>query len=151
MRRMFWLALSLVAAAGAQTITIRAGTLLDGKSSTRKNVRVTIEGTKIARIDSGAGPATYDLSNLTLMPGWIDTHVHVNGHFNRQGRAETRSESPAEFILRTQGAAYQTLMGGFTTVQSMGAETDKELRDLINEGAVVGPRILTSLGSLNER
>jgi imidazolonepropionase-like amidohydrolase len=149
---LFFAALSLAAAAAAQTITIRAGTMLDGKGGSQRNVRLTIEGSKIVRVESGgSGRVTYDLGSMTLMPGWIDTHVHVNGHFNKQGRAETRSESPAEFSLRTQGTAWETLQAGFTTVQSMGAETDKPLRDLINEGAVAGPRILTSLGSFNER
>ncbi|HEY2016408.1 MAG TPA: amidohydrolase family protein [Bryobacteraceae bacterium] len=135
----------------AQTITVRAGTMLDGKGGVQKNVRLTIQGSKIVRVEAGAGgPVSYDLSTLTVMPGWIDTHVHVNGHFNRQGRADTRNESPAEFALRTQGTAWQTLQGGFTTEQSIGADTDKVLRDLINEGAVLGPRILTSLSTFNE-
>ena len=151
MYRATWLALWLAGAACAQTITVRAGTLLDGKGGVQRDVRLTIEGSKIARVASGSGPVTYDLSRLTVMPGWIDTHVHVNGHFNREGRADTRHESPAEFALRTQGTAWQTLQGGFTTVQSLGADSDKELRDLINEGAVAGPRILTSLATLNER
>jgi len=151
MYRATWLALWLAGAACAQTITVRAGTLLDGKGGVQRDVRLTIEGSKIARVASGSGPVTYDLSRLTVMPGWIDTHVHVNGHFNREGRADTRNESPAEFALRTQGTAWQTLQGGFTTVQSLGADSDKELRDLINEGAVAGPRILTSLATLNER
>src|SRR5260370_20898022 len=85
------------------------------------------------------------------MPGWIAPHVHINGHFNRQGRADTRQESPAEFNLRVAGNAWATLEGGFTTVQSLGADSDKELRDLINEGVIPGPRILTSLNALNER
>ena len=151
MYRATWLALWLAGGACAQTITVRAGTLLDGKGGVQRDVRLTIEGSKIARVASGSGPVTYDLSRLTVMPGWIDTHVHVNGHFNREGRADTRNESPAEFALRTQGTAWQTLQGGFTTVQSLGADSDKELRDLINEGAVAGPRILTSLATLNER
>lgn len=144
--------LALAAGGTAQTSTIHARTMLDGRGGVRHNVRLTIEGSKIIRVEPGGnGPVTYDLGSLTLMPGWIDTHVHINGHFNRQGRADTRSESPAEFSLRMQGAAWETLQGGFTTVQSMGAEADKPLRDLIDEGVVAGPRILTSLGSFNER
>ena len=151
MLRLFLGAVAVLAAARAQTITIRAGTLLDGTGRVSQNVRITIEGSRIARIEPGAsGPVDYDLSRMTVMPGWIDTHVHVNGHFNQAGRADTRGESPAEFALRTQGSMWQTLQAGFTTVQSMGAATDKVLRDLIDEGAVAGPRILTSLGSLNE-
>jgi imidazolonepropionase-like amidohydrolase len=150
--RLLFLTLWLVAAASGQTLTIRAGTVLDGKGGIRKNVRLTIQGSKITRVEpGGTGIVDYDLSGLTLMPGWIDTHIHLNGHFNRQGRADTRNEDPAEFSLRTQGAAWDTLQGGFTTVQSIGAATDKTLRDLINEGVVAGPRILTSLAPLNER
>jgi imidazolonepropionase-like amidohydrolase len=146
------IAIFLAAVASAQTITIRAGTVLDGRGGVQRNVLLTIEGAKIVRVQPGASsPAQYDLSRLTLMPGWIDTHVHLNGHFNREGRAETRGESPAEFNLRVAGSAWQTLISGFTTVQSLGADTDKTLRDLIEEGAVPGPRVLTSLGSLNER
>src|SRR5262245_56115068 len=152
MRRSFLLILSFSVALCGQTITIRAGTMLDGKGGIQRNVRLTIQGTKIMRVEPGAtGAADYDLSGLTLMPGWIDTHIHLNGHFNRQGRADTRNEDPAEFNLRTQGSAWDTLQGGFTTVQSIGAETDKTLRDLTNEGVVPGPRILTSLATLNER
>jgi imidazolonepropionase-like amidohydrolase len=152
MTRLLLAAVCAAAAAHAQTVTIRAGTLLDGKGRTMQNARITIEGSKIARVEPGAaGPVDYDLSRMTVMPGWIDTHVHVNGHFNQAGRADTRGESPAEFALRTQGSMWQTLQAGFTTVQSIGAETDKVLRDLINAGAIPGPRILTSLGSLNER
>ena len=153
MKRISLLFAALAAGAGAaQTITIRAATMLDGRGGIRHNVRLTIEGSKIARVDpAGKGPVTYDLGSMTLMPGWIDTHVHINGHFNKQGRASTRDESPAEFSLRMQGAAWATLQGGFTTIQSMGAEADKPLRDLINGGVIAGPRILTSLGSFNER
>jgi imidazolonepropionase-like amidohydrolase len=151
MRRSFLLILSFAVTLCGQTITIRAGTMLDGKGGIQRNVRLTVQGSKIVRVDpGGTGPVNYDLSNLTLMPGWIDTHVHLNGHFNKQGRADTRDEDPAEFGLRTQGTAWETLQGGFTTVQSIGAESDKQLRDLINEGVVAGPRILTSLSTLNE-
>lgn len=149
MRLLLLLALSL--AAHAQ-VTIRATTLLDGRGAILRNVRIVVEGTKIARVEpAGSGAVSYDLSGLTVMPGWIDTHVHINGHFNKQGRADTRQESPAEFGLRTEGSAWATLEAGFTTVQSLGADSDRTLRDLINEGVVPGPRILTSLNALTER
>ena len=152
MLRSSLLGLFFAAAVCGQTITIRAGTVLDGKGGIQKNVRLTIQGSKILRAEpGGTGAVDYDLSSFTLMPGWIDTHIHLNGHFNKQGRADTRNEDPAEFSLRTQGTAWDTLQGGFTTVQSIGAESDNALRDLINEGAVAGPRILTSLSTLNER
>ena len=156
MRTRYVQALGFILAASsfapAQTITLRAATMLDGKGATQHNVRVTIQGSKILHVAPDTkGPVTYDLTGLTLMPGWIDTHVHINGHFNKDGRADTRNESPAEFNLRAAGNAFETLGGGFTTVQSLGADSDKILRDLINDGVLPGPRILTSLAALNER
>jgi imidazolonepropionase-like amidohydrolase len=132
-------------------ITIRASTMLDGRGGARRDVRITVEGSKIVRVDADSkGPASYDLTGLTLMPGWIDTHVHVNGHFNKDGRADNRGESSAEFALRTEGILWDTLQGGFTTVRSVGADTDKTPRDLIAAGVLPGPRILTSLATFNE-
>ena len=133
-------------------ITLRASTMLDGKGVLSRNVRITIEGSKIVRVDADSkGAVTYDLAGLTLMPGWIDTHVHVNGHFNKDGRADNRGESPAESALRTEGILWETLQGGFTTIRSLGANSDKEFRDLIAESVLPGPRILTSLATFNER
>jgi imidazolonepropionase-like amidohydrolase len=141
---------ALGAALSAQ-VTVRASTMLDGKGGVRYNVRLTLEGSKIVRVDADSkGPVSYDLTGLTLMPGWIDTHVHINGHFNKDGRAETRGEPPAESTLRTEGILWETLQGGFTTVRSVGANSDKEFRDLIREGVVPGPRVLTSLATFNQ-
>ena len=62
-------------------IVIAAGTLLDGKGQVLKNTRIVIEGSKIVRIDPQAGPVDYDLRDLTVMPGWIDAHVHITWSF----------------------------------------------------------------------
>ncbi len=141
-----------IALAGAQTqpVVIQGGTVLDGKGGVLKNVRIVVQGGKIVRVESAAGPSNYDLRGLTVMPGWIDTHVHIGWHFNRDGRADTTKESPAEFAMNSAGNAYATLMAGFTTVQSLGAPTDLDLRDLIGRGVLPGPRLLTSLAPLNE-
>ena len=138
--------------AGAQTqpVVIQGGTVLNGKGGVLKNVRIVVQGGKIVRVESAAGPSNYDLRGLTVMPGWIDTHVHIGWHFNRDGRADTTKESPAEFALNSVGNAYATLMAGFTTVQSLGAPSDLDLRDLIGRGVLPGPRLLTSLTPLNE-
>jgi imidazolonepropionase-like amidohydrolase len=144
-------AFAWLASAQGQPIVIHAGTVLDGKGAVLTNVRIVVEGTKIARVERGSGPATYDLSKLTTMPGWIDTHDHIGWHFNKDGRAENSKESPAEFALNGAGNAYVTLMAGFTTIQSPGALTDLGLRDLIGRGILPGPRILTSLEPLNEK
>jgi imidazolonepropionase-like amidohydrolase len=146
-----FVAAALVAYAQTSPITIQAGTLLDGKGGTLTNVRIVVEGGKITRIEKGSGPATYDLSKVTTMPGWIDTHDHIGWHFNQEGRAENTNETPAYFALNGAGNAYVTLMAGFTTVQSPGAMTDLDLRDLIARGILPGPRILTSLTPLTEK
>ena len=85
------------------------------------------------------------------MPGLIDVHVHIGNHFNKDGRAQNQGETPAEMALFGAENAWVTLINGFTTVQSVGAASDKELRDAINRGVLPGPRILTSLGSMSER
>jgi imidazolonepropionase-like amidohydrolase len=94
------------------------------------------------------------LGDLTLMPGWIDTHAHIASHFDRDtGRAhsaETKGETPQQAMLYAAENAYKILMSGFTTVQSPGAQLDKDLRDWIADGRLPGPRILTSLRSITE-
>ena len=68
----------------AQSITIKTGTLIDGRGGVLRNVVVSVEGSKITRIEpAGVAKSTYDLSALTLMPGWIDTHSHPNTHFDK--------------------------------------------------------------------
>jgi imidazolonepropionase-like amidohydrolase len=144
-------AVAAVAIAQIQPLAIQTGTVLDGKGAVLRNVRIVVQGTKIARVErGGSGPATYDLRSLTVMPGWIDTHDHIGWHFNRDNRADTTKEAPAEFALNSAGNAYATLMAGFTTIQSLGALTDLDLRDLIGKGILPGPRILTSLAPLND-
>jgi imidazolonepropionase-like amidohydrolase len=131
-------------------IVIRAGTLLDGKGGTIRNIGIQIEGARITRVGPGAPAAnalTYDLQGLTVLPGWIDTHVHLDWHFGFDGRFATR-DTPSQTMLFAMENAYATLMAGFTTVQSVGAAIDKELRDGIARGTLPGPRILTSLSAL---
>ena len=78
-------------------------------------------------------------------------HAHVVWYFNAQGRYHTSSdgETPVQGAIAAAGNAYETLMSGVTTLQSPGSPEDKDLRDAIARGAVPGPRILTSLGSIS--
>ncbi len=129
-------------------ITIKASTVLDGKGGTLHNVVITVEGSKITKIEPAKGAATYDLSALTVMPGWIDTHAHIVDHFNRSnGRLHTDKdpETPEQTTLYAYENAYKTFMAGFTTLQSPGNPVDKDIRDWINEGRLPGPRVLTSI------
>jgi imidazolonepropionase-like amidohydrolase len=88
---------------------------------------------------------TIDLRGYTVLPGWIDTHVHLDSHFDRTGRIATRSEPAPEAALGMANNAWATLMAGFTTVQSVGALSDAPLRDMIRDHGFPGPRVLTSL------
>jgi imidazolonepropionase-like amidohydrolase len=134
-----------------QPMTIRAGTVIDGKGGMQRNAVIAIEGSKITRLgDGGTQPVTYDLSRFTVLPGLIDTHVHVGAHFGKDGRSGTPGETPAEQALYGAENAYTTLMAGFTTVQSIGAQSDVPLRDAIARGKIPGSRLLTAVSPIRE-
>ena len=144
----------LASAAMAQShpIVLKVATAYDGRGKTLRNTTVVVEGSKIVRI-GGAAPAgavTYDLTALTVTPGWIDTHSHIGYHFGDDGRNAGRGETPAKSTLRAVENAIVTLNAGFTTIQSPGQLSDKDLRDAIARGIIPGPRILTSLQPLTE-
>src|SRR5262249_10543224 len=97
-----------------------------------------------------AAPA-YDLSRVTVLPGLIDTHVHIAWHFTHEGRLHTDEdkELPAVGALANARNAWATLQGGFTTVQSVGSPEEADLRQAIADG-LPGPHVLTSLEPLGE-
>jgi imidazolonepropionase-like amidohydrolase len=138
--------------AQAPATRIHAAALLDGTGKTVRNATVVVQGSKITSIETGtAANATYDLGQLTIMPGLIDVHAHIGWHFDREGRYAARPGTPAQEILYSAENAYVTLLAGFTTIQSPGQANDVELRDAIARGVIPGPRLLTSITSLNER
>jgi imidazolonepropionase-like amidohydrolase len=151
--QLLFIACSLLAAplAGQEPATIiGAGLLLDGQGGAQRNVDIVVRGSKIVKIASQSTAPTYDLRALTILPGVIDTHVHISYHFGQDGRASNRGETPAQEAYYTAENAYSTLMAGFTTVQSVGAAADVPLREVIARGVLPGPRILTSIRTLNE-
>lgn len=123
---------------------IAVGTLFDGKGNVVRNTRIVVEGTKIVALDPNAGPIDYDLRGLTVMPGWIDAHVHITWSFDQNGKNAGAGETSQYATLQAAANAWSTLLAGFTTVQSVGNLNDIQLRDAINRGALPGPRILTS-------
>ena len=131
------------------TVTLRASTLLDGRGGSRSDVMVTVRGGRITAVAAPAGTATYDLTGLTLLPGFIDTHVHIGWHFDANGRYQSGPEPADQAALYGAENAYVTLMAGFTTVQSVGAASDKPLRDALARGVIPGPRLLSSLGQVS--
>jgi imidazolonepropionase-like amidohydrolase len=142
-------------AAPPRAIVVRAAHVLDGTGRTLEHQDIVIEGHRITAVrpSKGALPAGgIDLGKRTVLPGLIDTHVHLAWYINSRGRLHTDSDAdtPALAALAQAANAWATLRAGFTTVQSVGEPENGALRDAINAGLVPGPRILTSLGSLNE-
>src|SRR5215207_3127254 len=148
-----------LAAQAPQAITIRAGRLLDGRGGSQQNVVVRVEGGKIVSVGEAVGPVTHDWSKYTLLPGFIDTHVHILWHFGKDGRFDNRGETPDDRIAAGIVNARATVLGGFTTVQSVGEAADTSLRAALTAECPVnarcikpiGPRILTSVRQINER
>jgi len=125
-------------------IVLAASTVFDGEGRVLHDVRVVIEGSKIVAIEPGLGPANYDLRGLTVLPGWIDAHVHITWSFDKDGKNAGTEGKTQEDAYRAASNAWVTLMAGFTTVQSVGAPNDIPLRDAIAKGIIPGPRILTA-------
>lgn len=131
-------------AAPPKHIVIAASTLLDGKGHVLHDTRIVIEGSKIVAIDPKATPVDYDLRGLTVMPGWIDSHVHIAWTFGKDGRNGGPGGTAEEVAHQVASNAWVTLLAGFTTVQSVGSPADLPLRNAIAKGDLPGPRILTS-------
>ncbi|NNF13145.1 MAG: amidohydrolase family protein [Gemmatimonadetes bacterium] len=151
----FTLCLANCTRAAAQTTVIHAGTVLDGVGGSLGPSTITVEGGTVQRIEPGlTGTPDYDLSGLTVMPGGIDTHVHIASHFDSDGRVhrarDDSPEAPESLALHVMENAYVTLMSGITTIQSMGARIDGPLRDAIARGELPGPRLLTTYEWITE-
>ena len=155
MLKNFYVMPLITAAALAQPIVIRTTTLFDGRGAVLRNQEITIENGRIARIAAAAQKPDIDLSGLTVMPGWIDTHTHPGWYFNKDGRLEqgggrNGKTTPQQAALFTAANAYATLLGGFTTIQSLGQPIDADIRYMTGYGALPGPRILTALRPITE-
>jgi imidazolonepropionase-like amidohydrolase len=135
----------------AGPVVILTDRALDGRGGMLRNARIGVAQGKITSLGlpSPKDAATIDLRGYTVLPGWIDTHVHLDSHFDRTGRIATRSEPAADAALGLANNAWVTLMAGFTTVQSVGALSDAPLRDMIRDHGFPGPRVLTSLSPIN--
>jgi imidazolonepropionase-like amidohydrolase len=127
-----------------RVLNVRTGEL-------RSNQTIVIEGDKISQIapsnevKAAAGDTTIDLPDATLLPGLIDMHTHLTFDLNSLGY-QGLSISTAREALHGARNARRTLEAGFTTVRNLGAKdyADIALRDAINDGDVIGPRIVAS-------
>lgn len=125
-------------------VVIAASSVLDGKGKILHDTHIVVAGAKISAIDPKAGPVDYDLRGLTVLPGWIDSHVHITWSFGRDGKNAGQGAATNDTAYAAASNAWMTLMAGFTTVQSVGSADDLPLREAIAKGQVPGPRILTS-------
>ena len=128
---------------------IAASYVLNGKGNVLHDVRIVVEGSKIAAVESGVkGPVDYDLRGLTVLPGWIDAHTHITWSFGKDGKNAGTDGTTQADAYQSASNAWVTLMAGFTTIQSVGSPTDVPLRDAIAKGTIPGPRILTAVEPL---
>jgi imidazolonepropionase-like amidohydrolase len=148
-----------VAAQGAQStgpVVLKAAYLFDSKSGQlTQGGTVVVEGDKIVSI-GGAAPANakvIDLGDATLLPGFIDAHTHLDGEFQKdyyKAFYEDMMRFPVEQAHTAALYAKRTLEAGFTTVRNVGASdfVDIGLRNAINKGVIVGPRMITAAHSI---
>jgi imidazolonepropionase-like amidohydrolase len=149
-------ALALAGALGgvacAETVFVQAGRLLadpaTGKVETAKTL--VLENGKVARIVDGyvaePGGKVVDLKDSFVLPGLIDSHVHLTGQQGPTSRLDNVTQSPADEAMVGAGYARKTLMAGFTTVADLGATNQAifALRDGIKRGDAPGPRIIAA-------
>ena len=144
-------AAAFVQAAPAQPITvIHAGTLIDvpGRAP-RRNASILVQGRKILEIRDGfadvPGARVVDLRTSTVMPGLIDSHVHLGGLDDRiQARLQESVRNSEDEAYTALTNAKKTLAAGFTTVRDLGGDPPgiRALKNAINSGAFVGPSII---------
>src|SRR5438552_12253146 len=150
---------TVAAHATDQTIALKAARLFDGKSNALvTNGVVIVQGNKI--VDAGSnlpipsGAQEIDLGDATLSPGFMDAHSHLtldySGDFNKM-RLNELDLNVSEQAIRATTFARATVEAGFTTVRDLGSRfigstefVDVALRNSINKGLIVGPRMLVA-------
>jgi imidazolonepropionase-like amidohydrolase len=139
----------------AQTTAIRFGRLVDGKGGVTRDAVVVVEGDRITKVGIGdaavpANAKVIDLGRLTGIPGLIDVHTHMTFYWDQapgtRPWAQLGTLGPAVTVFLAQENARKTLEAGVTTVRDLGSfdSMDLAMRDLINRGAMVGPRMFVA-------
>ena len=136
----------------AQETYLHCGKLIDtrnGKVLTNKTI--IISGNTIKSVEDGfvnpttSDPQVLDFSKKTVMPGWIDMHVHVEFETSPTAYLEEFTLNDADIAYDAEAIGLRTLMAGFTTVRDLGGSgVNVALRNAINSKKVIGPRIFTA-------
>ena len=153
MKRIFCFLVSLLFSITifAQRTVIYCGKLVIPQTlEVRNEMSILIEGNKIIDIQKGyfiasAGDRVIDLKSKTVMPGLIDCHVHITSETKKGNNGEGFTLNPADIAFESLKYANITLMSGFTTIRDLGGNgVNISMRNAINKGSVIGPRIYTA-------
>lgn len=135
----------------AQRSLIHCGSLIDGKNKElQSQVTIVVDGNKIVSVDKGftkpgKDDKVIDLSKKTVMPGLIDMHVHLESETSKDALVKRYTQNEADVAFQSTVYARRNLMAGFTTVRDCGGSgVNVSLRNAVNAGTVVGPRIFTA-------
>jgi imidazolonepropionase-like amidohydrolase len=135
----------------AQKTYLHCGKLIDAVSNKAlENKTIIVEGNKIVAVQEGfvtpgINDQLIDLKTKTVMPGLMDMHVHVETQTKRGASAERFLRQPQDVAFLSVNYVYTTLMAGFTTIRDLGGSgVNISLRNAINSGTTVGPRIYTA-------
>ncbi len=135
----------------AQETLLHCGKLIDTQNGkVLKEQTITVLGNQIVSVEKGyasakAGQSIIDLKSKTVMPGFIDMHVHIEGETNPKQYLETFTKNEADIAFTAAEIAERTLLSGFTTVRDLGGSgVNVSLRNAINSGTTRGPRIYTA-------
>ena len=142
----------LTFSSNAQDIYIQSGKIIDTKSGKVLNEKtIIVSGDKIKSIEDGfvtpknAADSLIDLREMTVLPGLTDMHVHLENETNPGAYLEPFTLNEADIAFNSVGFAKKTLMAGFTTVRDVGGTgVNISLRNAINKGKIVGPRVFTA-------
>ena len=133
-----------------QKTYIHAGKLVDGVTDIPiEMITIIINGDIVQSIlrgylNPGSNDNLIDLRNYTVLPGLMDMHTHLSGQSNPKIYMEKFYMDIDEYAYRSIPYAEKTLMAGFTTVRELGGVISTSLRDAINAGYVIGPRIYSA-------
>jgi len=152
MKRLLSLAVVLLSISlSAQNTYLHCGKLIDTKNGTiLSNKTVIVSGNKIISVNDGytnsnnSDDLVIDLKDKTVMPGFIDMHVHIEGETSPTRYIDAFTKNEADTAFKSVEIAERTLLAGFTTVRDLGGSgVNVALRNAIAKGTVSGPRIFT--------